>query len=117
MIECPVDSFRYAHLPILKGSPWESLRSVTQHLQLTGLVTVTVHTERSHDLIHGLSRRLVFVEEVSGKQDHVDIFVFGEAHDFVKAFPAVIATDGITLIVPNMVICGYQNANRIRPYK
>jgi len=57
------------------------------------------------------------VEEVSGKQDHVDIFVFGEAHDFVKAFPAVIATDGITLIVPNMVICGYQNANRIRPYK
>ena len=36
--------------------PLKSLRPVTQHLQLARLLPQAIHTQRAHDLIHGLPR-------------------------------------------------------------
>lgn len=89
------------------------LAAVAQHLELAGLVAKAVLTQASHDLIHGLSRRLILVEEIAGHQYHINITLPSQAHDLVKGLPAVVATLGITLIVANMVICGDEDADGV----
>lgn len=46
------------------------------------------------------------MKKVSCEEDHVDISFFGQAHDFMEAFPAVVASDWVALIVANMIVCG-----------
>lgn len=53
------------------------------------------------------------MEEVSSEKNHVNITFFGETHNFMETLPAVVATDGVALIVSDMIIGGYQNANRV----
>ena len=53
--------------------PLESLTSITQQFQLARLLSQTIHAKGSHDLIHGLPRRLVIVEEITGEEDHVNL--------------------------------------------
>ena len=50
------------------------------------------------------------MEEVSSEQHHINILLFSKRHDFMEAFPAVIASYGISLGVTNMAIRGYQDA-------
>lgn len=89
------------------------LTAVAQHLQLARLVAVAVGTQAAHDLVHGLSGRLVLVEKVSSEQDHVHITFFSSAHDLVESLPTVVATDGITLAIANMIVCRDQDAYSI----
>lgn len=35
----------------------------------------------------------------------------------MEAFPAVVSTDGITLVVPDMIVCGYENPDSLRIYR
>lgn len=77
---------------------------ITEHLQLAGFVAEAVHSNRAHHLVHGFARWLVLMKEISGKQNHINISFLGQAHDLVEALPAVISTNGIPLIVPDVVV-------------
>jgi hypothetical protein len=55
----------------------------------------------------------VVVEEVAAEEDHVDIALLGEAHDFVKGAPCVVAADGGALEGADVAVGGYQDANRV----
>lgn len=85
-------------------STLEILTGITEHFQLTRFITQTVHPDRAHYLIHGLPGRLVLVEQIPSQQHHVDILLLGQTHHFVEALPAVVSPDGISFIVPNMVV-------------
>ena len=88
---------------MVKGT-LEILTGITEHLQLTRFITQAVHPDRAHHLVHGLPGRLVLVEQIPSQQHHVDILLLGQAHDFVITLPAVVAPNGISFIVPNMVV-------------
>lgn len=98
----------------LTYSPSKLLARIAQHLQLTRLLSVAIHPQASHDLVHGLARRLVLVEEIASEQDHVDIAFFRQAHDLMEGLPAVIATDGIAFVVADMVVGRDENTDRVR---
>ena len=53
------------------------------------------------------------MEKVASMKYHIYIMLFREAHDLVEAFPAVITTVRITLIVANMTVSRNQNSNSI----
>ena len=55
----PLQPSRHSHSPI------KLLTGITQHLQLTRLLAITVHTQTAHHLIHRLAAGLVVVEEVA----------------------------------------------------
>lgn len=93
--------------------PGKVFAAVAQHLQFARLVTEAVLTQTSHDLVHGLSRRLVFVEKVTSEKDHIDVASLGELHDFVESLPAIVATNRIAFIVANMIVSGNEYANGI----
>ena len=57
------------------------------------------------------------MEEVSGKQDHVDIFVFRQAHNLMEALPAIITTNVISLVVADMTIRSDEDADGVGCYK
>jgi hypothetical protein len=82
----------------------EDFGGIAQKLELAGFHAKAVLSQRAHDLVHGLSRWLVVVEEVAAEQDHVDILSAGELHDLVKGAPAVILANGISLLKADMVI-------------
>ena len=42
--------------------------------------------------------------------------LFSQTHDFVEALPAVIATDRVSLVVPDMAIRGNEYTNRVGSY-
>jgi hypothetical protein len=54
------------------------------------------------------------MKEISGKQNHINISFLGQAHDLVEALPAVISTNGIPLIVPDVVVGRDEDANSFR---
>lgn len=54
------------------------------------------------------------MEQIPGQQDHIDISFFREAHDFMKGFPAIVTTNMVTLIKPDMIIGRHEDANSIR---
>ncbi len=56
------------------------------------------------------------MEEVAGQQDHVHVSFPRQAHDFVEALPAVVAANGVPLVVPDMAVCCYEDADRVRGY-
>jgi hypothetical protein len=82
----------------------EDLGGVAQKFELTGLHSETVLPERTHDLVHGLARRFVVVEQVTTEEDHIDITSAGELHDLIKSAPTVILANGVSLFKPDMVI-------------
>jgi hypothetical protein len=43
----------------------EVFAGIAQQFQLARLVSETVHANRAHYLVHGLSRRLVLMEEIA----------------------------------------------------
>ena len=53
------------------------------------------------------------MEKVPSQQHHIDILLFCEGHDLMKALPAIIASNGVSLSVANMIVWGYQYANCI----
>ena len=53
------------------------------------------------------------MKKIPGEQYHIDISFFGQAHDLVKTFPTVIATNMIALVVTNVVVTRYENSNGI----
>lgn len=89
------------------------LAAVAQHLQLARLIAETVGAKTAHDLIHGLPGRLVLMKEVASEENHVYVPLLCRDHDLVERLPAVISTDGITFTIADMVVCGYQDADRI----
>lgn len=94
--------------------PRKLLACITEHLDLAGLVAEAVHPQAAHDLVHRFAGRLVFVEKVACKKDHVDIAFAGQAHDFVESFPAVIAPDRVAFGIADMVVRGDEDAYRVR---
>jgi hypothetical protein len=46
------------------------------------------------------------MEQITGEQDHIDISFSGKSHDLVKSLPTVLATNGISLAVADMIIGG-----------
>jgi hypothetical protein len=44
------------------------------------------------------------MEQVACEEHHVHIAFPGKAHHLVEAFPAVISSDWISLVVPDMVV-------------
>lgn len=44
------------------------------------------------------------MEEVTSKEDHVDIPLSSQAHDFMKALPAVVSPRSISFVVADMVV-------------
>lgn len=92
-------------------------------------------SKRAHDLVERFSGRLVVVEEVTSEQYHVDlrevrrfairngpcwgwdngsnIFGASEIHDFVKGAPTIIFSNGIALLVADMIVGGDEYSNGI----
>lgn len=56
------------------------------------------------------------MEQVSSQEDHINISFLGQAHYFVEALPAVVPTDGISLVVADMIIGRDENSNGFRLY-
>jgi len=44
------------------------------------------------------------VEQIPRQQYHVNILVFCDTHDFVKAPPAIIASNGVSLCIADMTV-------------
>ena len=88
---------------MVKGA-LEILTGITEHFQLTRFITQAVHPDRTHHLVHGLPGRFVLVEQIPSQQHHVDILLLGQTHHLVETLPAVVSPDGISFIVPNMVV-------------
>ena len=57
----------------------------------------------------------VLVEEIASQHDHVDIVSLGQDHDLFKGLPAVILSDGVSLLVADMIVRRHENANCIVP--
>lgn len=53
------------------------------------------------------------MEKVTCEENHINVASLGELHDFVESLPAIVATNGITFIVADMVVSGHKYANRI----
>jgi hypothetical protein len=53
------------------------------------------------------------MEEIAGKEDHVNIALLSQTHDFMEGLPAVISSDGVALTVTDMIICRDENAYSI----
>lgn len=109
------------HLPIHRGSaphsrsysPLKVLACIAQHLELARLVPEAAHPQAAHDMIHALPARLVVMEKVATMQDHVDVVLLGQHHNFVERLPAVVAANGVALVVPDMAVRRDQDADRI----
>lgn len=93
--------------------PSKVFTAVTQHLQLAWLVAITVLAQTPHDLVHGLPRGLVLMEQITGQENHVDIPSLGQLHDFVEGLPAIVATNRVALIIADMIVSGHEYAYRI----
>ena len=91
----------------------EDFGGVTEKLELAGLHAETVLSERAHDLVHGLARWLVIVEQVATEEDHIDIPSAGKLHNLVKCAPAVIFPDRVSLLESHVVVGRDQDADRI----
>lgn len=114
MVECSISFSSWRMLFMAFNIlPSKSLAPITQHLQLARLLSVAVHAQASHHLVHRFTRRLVLVEEIAGEQDHIDIAFLGQTHNLVKRLPAVIATDRISFVVADMVVCCHEDADRV----
>jgi hypothetical protein len=50
------------------------------------------------------------------REHHVDIVLFGQAHDLVKRPPAVVLALRIGLVVSNMAVCGDEDPDRVDTY-
>lgn len=53
------------------------------------------------------------MEEVPRQQHHIDIPFFGDGHDFVKGFPAVVPPLRVAFRIPNMVVRSDKHSHRI----
>lgn len=53
------------------------------------------------------------MEEVSSKKHHVDVLLFCQTHNFVEALPAVIATDGVSLVIADMAVRRNEYTDRV----
>lgn len=56
------------------------------------------------------------MEKISSKQHHIDVSIFGKAHNLMEALPAIIASDSISLGVANMAVGGYEDADGVCSY-
>lgn len=92
----------------------EILTRITQHLQLTRLVPKAIHPQASHNLIQALPARHVLMEEISAVQHHVNVVLLSELHDLVERLPAVVATDVVAFVVPDMAVRCDQDTNCVR---
>lgn len=54
------------------------------------------------------------MEQVTAKQYHVDVSLLRQAHDFMEAFPAVVAPNVVSFVVANMTVSSYQYPDGIR---
>ena len=54
------------------------------------------------------------MEQVSSQENHINIPFLGQAHYFVEALPAVVPTDGISLVVADMIIGGDEYSDGFR---
>ncbi len=54
------------------------------------------------------------MEQISSEQHHVDVLLLGQAHDLMKALPAVVPSYRIALHVTDMAIGGHKDADSIR---
>lgn len=54
------------------------------------------------------------MKEIPSKQDHIDVPLFCQAHDFVEALPAVVAPNVVSLVVTDMTVGSHQDPNSIR---
>ena len=54
------------------------------------------------------------MEEIACKKDHVDVMFGSETQDFVEGSAAVVAADGIALVVAYMVVGSNEDTDRIR---
>lgn len=54
------------------------------------------------------------MEEIPRQKYHVDILLSREAHDLVESLPAVVASDGVSLGVADMAVCGDEYAYGVR---
>lgn len=45
------------------------------------------------------------MKEIASEKDHVDVTLLGQTHYFVERFPAVVAPDGVPLVVAHMIVC------------
>lgn len=44
------------------------------------------------------------MEQISRQQDHVNITLSGQTHDLMEGLPTVVPADGVSFIVPDMVV-------------
>lgn len=53
------------------------------------------------------------MEEVAGQEDQIDIVLASQAKDLMEALPTIIATDGIALVAPDVIVGRDENADGI----
>ena len=51
------------------------------------------------------------MEEVTGEEDHVNIAIFGQTHDFMERLPGVITSDRVSFVGSDMVVGGDEDGN------
>lgn len=56
------------------------------------------------------------MEKIASKEYHVHVSLFGQTHQLMEALPAVIAPYRISLVVPDMVVGRYKDADCFRVY-
>ena len=108
-----VSPHRYSTTEGKFSEPLEILTTVTEHLKLTRFFAIAIHPQGSHHVIHRLSGWFVLMEKIASKQYHIGIALVGQAHDFMEGFPAIVAANMITFVVSDMIVCCYQNINRV----
>jgi hypothetical protein len=54
------------------------------------------------------------VEEITCQEDHINIPFLGQTHYLVEALPAIVAANGVSLVVADMIIGGDEDADSFR---
>jgi hypothetical protein len=58
----------------VREGTFKNFGGVGEELERAWPVAYTVLSESSHDLVEGLAGRLIFVEEIAGEKNHVDLY-------------------------------------------
>lgn len=60
--------------------------------------------------MHTRSTWLVLVEQIAGEEDEIDLLLNSKLEDLAKGVDGILSTDGVLLGIPDMIVCGEQDA-------
>lgn len=84
-----------------------------QHFELNGAITHAVLAQEHHDVVHGSARRFVVVEDVAAVDPKVDALGTAEPQSFLKGEKAILATHGVALQVPAVIVGKHKNSEQV----